>query len=106
MQATVVAAGSRAAISWAKFGPDTTAMRCGGIPAASDTTSLMRIDVPNSMPLISETTTASAGMSLPHSLRLLRKVCDGKANTTSSAFASASEETVVAQMFAGKTKPG
>ena len=69
-QATTDAAGSRWAISWARLGPLTTAIRSGPAPVTSAITSLIRFRVPSSTPFISETSTASRGMYGAHSLEV------------------------------------
>ena len=50
------------AISLARLGPLTTAIRSGAAPVTSAITSLIRLSVPSSTPFIRETSTASAGM--------------------------------------------
>ena len=57
--ATTEAAGSRRAISLARLGPLTTAIRPVSTSATSWITSLIRSSVPSSMPFISDTRTAS-----------------------------------------------
>ena len=57
-QATTLAAGCRATISRARFGPLRTATRSGATPPASTMTSLIRFVVPSSTPFMRETTAA------------------------------------------------
>src|SRR3954453_11805601 len=83
--ATTLAAGSRFAISLARFGPLTTPIRPGPASAPSAMTSLIRLSDPSSTPFIKDTRSALRGMMSTHSLRFCRKVCDGTANTTNSA---------------------
>ena len=73
-QATVVAAGSFAAISWAKFGPETTATCSALTLATSAITSVIRSAVPSSTPFMRETMTASLGIELLQEVKLLRSV--------------------------------
>ena len=54
VHAMTVAAGCSSAISRARFGPDSTAIRSGPAPVTSEMTSLIRLVVPSSMPFISE----------------------------------------------------
>ena len=69
-QATTLAAGCRWAISLARLGPDTTAMRSGPAPVTSAMTSLIRRVVPSSMPFIRLTRTQSGGRSATHALEV------------------------------------
>ena len=64
--ATVVAVGCRAMISRARFGPETTEMRSGSAPVVSTITSLMRINVPSSMPFMRLTNNASGAIHCAH----------------------------------------
>ena len=105
-QATTLAAGCRRAISFARFGPDTTAMRSGPAPVTSAMTSLIRRVVPSSIPFIRLTRTQSGGRSETHVLRLLRSVCDGTARTTTSAPRRASAASEVAATVSGSGIPG
>ena len=104
--ATTDAAGSRCAISWDRLGPLTTAIRSGPAPVTSAITSLIRLRVPSSTPFISETITAEDGMYGAHCSRLARNVCDGTANTTTSAPASAFSVSWVAMTVGGSSTPG
>lgn len=105
-QATTEAAGWRAAISAARLGPVTTAMRSAGTLATSSMTSLIRLAVPSSMPFMRETRTVSGASSGAHAARLSRRVWEGMARTVKSAPAAASAGSVVARMFAGSSTSG
>ncbi len=105
-QATTEAAGSRRAISWARLGPLTTAIRSGPAPVTSAITSLIRFSVPSSTPFISDTSVASGGSTGAHSARFSRSVCDGTASTTTSAPAAASSGSWVAWIAGGSSMPG
>ena len=59
--ATTADAGSPRAISRARFGPDSAAIRRGSTPPASAMTSLIRRSVPSSRPLTTETRSAAGG---------------------------------------------
>ena len=106
MQATVVAAGSRAAISCAKFGPETTATLSVSTLVISAITSVMRSAVPSSTPLISDTKMESVGIDKLQAERFPRKVWAGIASTTRSASVKALSGFVVARMFLGRVSSG
>ena len=69
-QATTLAAGWRSAISLARLGPETTAMRSGPAPVTSAITSLIRRVVPSSIPFIRLTRTQSGGRSATQALEV------------------------------------
>ena len=69
-------------------------------------TSLIRLHEPSSIPFISETSSASGGMSGVHSVRHARSVCAGTASTTRSAPSSAAATSVVAVSADGSVIPG
>ena len=104
--ATTVAAICRLAISRARFGPDTTATRAASAASTEVMTSLIRMLVPSSMPLIRLTSSAPGGTSGAQSDRLARSVCAGTANTTMSAPASASAGSQTASSAAVSSIPG
>ncbi len=106
VQATTAAAGCRAAISRARLGPVTTAIRSGGSLAVSAMTSLIRIAEPSSTPFMRETTTVSGASSGARVVRLARAVWEGTVRTVKSASAAASAGSVVARTEAGSTAPG
>ena len=106
VQATTAAAGIRAAISRARLGPVTTAIRSAPILATSSITSLIRMAEPSSMPFMRETRTESGASSGAHSARLPRRVCEGIARTAKSAPRAASAASVVARRFSGSSTPG
>ncbi len=104
-QAMTVAVGSSAAISRARFGPETTATWSAGTPATSTTTSLIRLSVPSSTPFARLTSVTPGGSRSCHAARLARSVCDGTANTTASTPSSAAAAFVVAVTPVGSTIP-
>ena len=104
--AITVAAGCPSAISRARFGPDSAAMRDSGRPTTSATTSLMRMRVPVSMPLANEMTPASGSKDRTQVSRLPRRLCEGTASTTSSAPSRTSAGSVDADTLAGSTMSG
>ena len=69
-------------------------------------TSLIRLCEPSSIPFISETSSAPAGMSGGHAVRFSRSVCAGTASTTRSAPSSAAATSVVAVSVGGSVMPG
>ena len=103
VEATTVAVGCRSAISRARFGPDTTAIRPGSAPSASLTTWLIRRWVPTSMPFIRLTRRACGGTAAPHADNVPRSACDGMARTTIRAPSSAWAGSVVAVNAAGSS---
>ena len=102
--ATTLAEGCRSAISRARLGPVTTAIRSGATLAASAITWLIRSPVPSSMPLARLTTTAVSGMDQP--ARLPRNDCDGTASTTNSAPSTAAAGSLSARTVAGRSMVG
>ena len=104
--ATTAAAGWRAAISLARFGPETTATRSAGMSATSQMTWLIRRLVPSSMPFIRLTRTERSGSSPTQPLRFSRNDCDGTARTTSSAPSNAALASGVQRNSDGKCTPG
>ncbi len=101
VQATTVAVGCRAAISLARFGPDTTAMRPGDLPVTSAITSLMRRSEPCSTPFMRLTSTAASPIAEDQAARLSRRLWDGTASTTIFAPSSTSPGSVDAVMAGG-----
>ena len=89
-----------------RLGPLTTAIRSGPAPVTSAITSLIRLRVPSSTPFISDTITASDGIRSAHSVRFSRNVCDGTANTTTSAPWTAFSGSWVAATLGGSSMPG
>ena len=81
-------------------------MRSAGAPVTSRITSLIRLVVPSSTPFISETNTASAGITSVHWPRFSRSFCDGTESTTNSAPAAASSGSGVARTDGGSSIPG
>ena len=106
MQAITVAVGCSAAISRARFGPDTTAIWSAGAPVTSPITSLIRLALPSSTPFIRLISVASGASSGVHSARLARRSCDGIASATSSAPLSAIAGSCVARSDVGSVAPG
>ena len=95
-----------AAISGARFGPETTAIRSGPAPVISAMTWLIRSPVPSSMPFIRLTSSAPGGSRCCQPARFCRSVWAGTASTTRSAPASASAGSAVARSAAGSETPG
>ncbi len=106
VQATTAAAGMRAAISRARLGPVTTAIRSAPTLATSSTTSLIRMAEPSSTPFIRDTRTVPGASSGVHSARLARRVWEGTARTVKSASRRASAGSAVALRFSGSSTPG
>ena len=102
--ATTLAEGCRSAISRARLGPVTTAIRSGATAAASAITWLIRSPVPSSMPLARLTTTAFSGSDQP--VRLSRSDCEGTARTTNSAPSMAAAGSLSARTDAGRSMVG
>lgn len=96
----------REAISLARLGPVTTAIRSRPTLATSSTTSLIRMVVPSSTPFISDTSTVSGASSAVQSARLARSVCEGMARTVKSASRAASAGSAVARRLRGSSTPG
>src|ERR1044072_8301890 len=100
------AVGCSAAISLARFGPDTTATWPSVTPRTSTTTSLIRLSVPSSTPLARLTIVAAGSMRLRHAVRLWRRLWLGTASTTVPAPFSATRGSEVDRRFAGSSTPG
>ncbi len=96
----------REAISRARLGPVTTAMRSGPTLATSPITSLIRIAEPSSTPFMSETRTVPGASSGVQSASPARSVWEGTARTVKSASRAASAASVVARRFSGSSTPG
>ena len=106
LQAMTVAAGCPAVISLARLGPEITAACDGSTPVTSTMTWLIRIRVPNSMPLAALTRVALLAIRPAHRSRLVRIVCAGTASSTVVAPVKASAGSAVARMPAGNCTPG
>ena len=102
--ATTLAEGCRSAISRARLGPVTTAIRSVAMVPASAITWLIRSPVPSSMPLARLTTTASGGIC--QVARLARNDWEGTASTTKSAPAIASCGSLTARNASGSAIVG
>jgi hypothetical protein len=102
--ATTLAEGCRSAISRARLGPVTTAIRSGSTAATSAITWLILKPVPSSIPFARLTTTASSGSG--QSARLPRRDCDGTAMTTNSAPAIAAAGSLSARTDVGSSMVG
>ena len=102
VQATTVAAGSRAAISLLRFGPEMAANRSSGRPRVSVTTSSIRLPVVRSMPFIRETTMASPGIRSRNGSSATRAACAAMETMMISAPLTASARSPVAVMFSGR----
>jgi len=74
---TTAAVGCSFAISSARLGPDATATRSPSSFSSWRITSLIREPVPFSTPFMSETISASSGMSSRTMRRFSRRDCDG-----------------------------
>ncbi len=101
-----MAVGCSAAISPARFGPLTTAMRPGSTAPASATTSLIRLSVPISTPLARLTTVASGGSAERQSSRWLRSFWAGMARTTAVTPSRAASASWVARSASGRAMSG
>ena len=104
-QATTLAAIWRSAISLARLGPETTATRDCGTPSTSMITSLIRLELPSSIPFSRLTWSAPGGISGAHDARDARSVCAGTAKTTRSAPSRAAAGSVVAVSAAAARSP-
>ena len=104
--ATTLAAGWRSAISRARLGPDTTAIRSGATPATSAITSLIRLVGPELDALHQADHDGVAGQRPAQRPGSSRSDCDGTASTTSSAPAKAYPGSWVALIAAGSSMPG
>ena len=96
----------RAAISRARLGPVTTAIRSAPTFETSSMTSLIRIAEPSSTPFMRETRTVPGASSGAQSARFPRSVWEGTASTVKSASRAASAASVVARRFSGSSMPG
>ena len=105
--ATVTAVGSPFATSFAKDGPERTAMYgWSGTGSTSSITSLMVMSVSSSMPFATQTMGMPAWTWRFASMITWRTACDGTASTTSSAPSSAFWMSAVAWSVAGSWVPG